>query len=119
MRIGEIARRAGVSRDAVRLYERRGLLGPVGRPHPTNEYKDYPPAALRRVALVRQAQSLGFTLGEIAPVVAAWDDERLSAAEKSALVRAKLAEVDRKAAEVAALRAALVEALDRLGTCAS
>ena len=41
MRIGELCKRAGVSRDTVRYYERTGLLDKAAQPHATNTYKRY------------------------------------------------------------------------------
>ena len=61
--IGEFARRAGVAASALRFYEQQGLIaaasrGPGGRRH-------YPRDALRRVAFVRAAQTVGLSLTEI------------------------------------------------------
>jgi DNA-binding transcriptional MerR regulator len=63
-RSGELARRAGVSADTLRHYERRGLL-PAARRTP-NGYRLYPAEALERVRLIQKALSLGFTLEELA-----------------------------------------------------
>jgi len=63
MNIGEVSKRTGVSVQALRYYERRGLLGaPARRP---SGYRTYPPAVIREVRLIRWAQSLGFRLGEM------------------------------------------------------
>ena len=64
---GELARRAGVSRDTLRHYERKGVLPRPLRAH--NTYRQYPPEALQRVQLVRRALSVGFTLDELAKVL--------------------------------------------------
>ena len=64
---GELAELAGVSRDTLRHYERKGVL-----PRPfrgDNGYRKYPPEALQRVQLVRRALSVGFTLDELAKVL--------------------------------------------------
>jgi DNA-binding transcriptional MerR regulator len=62
--IGKVAEATGVSRDAIRYYERLGLL-PV--PHRTDAgYRQYPPTVLNRLALVRNAQQFGFSLKQIA-----------------------------------------------------
>lgn len=64
---GELAELAGVSRDTLRHYERKGVL-----PRPfrgDNGYRKYPPEALPRVQLVRRALSVGFTLDELAKVL--------------------------------------------------
>jgi len=64
MRIGELARQAGVNVQTVRYYERRGLLDdPRGR---GDGYREYGPDTLERLRFIRRAQELGFTLGEIA-----------------------------------------------------
>ena len=116
MRIGDLARRTGLTRDAIRLYERTGLLGDVGR-EPGNGYKDYPESAVGRLARVREAQALGFTLREIAAFVEPWDNDRLSTAEQRSRVERKLAEVDRRLSRLHALRDLLGAALGRLDAC--
>jgi DNA-binding transcriptional MerR regulator len=64
MTIGKLAKLAGVTPDTIRYYERRGLLPkPVRTPA---GYRQYTPAALRRLTTVRNAQRFGFSLGEIA-----------------------------------------------------
>ncbi len=63
MRIGELAKQTGTSVQALRFYERSGLL-----PKPTRTesgYRIYAAPDLRRVGLIRQAKRLGFSLDEI------------------------------------------------------
>jgi MerR family redox-sensitive transcriptional activator SoxR len=62
MKIGELARRAGLNPSAVRYYERRGLLA---APYRTSGQRRYPDEALDRVLLICFAKDMGFTLGEI------------------------------------------------------
>lgn len=62
MRIGELARLAGTTPKAIRLYEARGLLGTVAR---AGSYRQYGESDLVRVRLIRQAQALGFRLSEL------------------------------------------------------
>jgi DNA-binding transcriptional MerR regulator len=64
LRIGEVAEAAGVSRDTVRHYERKGVLPPAHRT--AGGYRLYPPAIVNRVALVRRALVVGFSLNELA-----------------------------------------------------
>src|SRR5437773_10095901 len=66
--IGEIAKRSGASRKALRLYEEAGIL-PVPRRTPSG-YRVYGSEALDLLAFVRQAQRLGFTLDESKEIVA-------------------------------------------------
>jgi len=55
MRIGELARRAGVSRDAVRMYEKLGL---IRSQRAGNGYRDFSADMLQQLLYVRTAQSL-------------------------------------------------------------
>src|SRR6185503_619861 len=62
--IGKVSAISGVTTDAIRYYERRGLL-----PKPTRTpagYRQYPEGVVNRLALVRNAQRFGFSLTEIA-----------------------------------------------------
>jgi MerR family transcriptional regulator, copper efflux regulator len=87
MRIGELARRAGVHIQTVRYYERRGVLGaPLRLP---SGYRDYDEDAVGEIALVRWGQTLGFTLREIR------DLRRLTARDRlRQRAAAKLGEID-------------------------
>jgi DNA-binding transcriptional MerR regulator len=68
LRSGELARRAGVSPDTLRHYERQGL---VPRPERSAAgYRLYSPAALDRIRLVRGALSIGFTVRELGEILA-------------------------------------------------
>ncbi|PXX43228.1 MerR family transcriptional regulator [Undibacterium pigrum] len=66
MYIGELARLANASAKAIRLYENLGLLGQVQR---LGKYRIYTERNVLQVQLIRQAQSLGFRLSELAPML--------------------------------------------------
>lgn len=63
MKIGELANRAGVTAQAVRYYERRGLLGKPART--AAGYRTYDPRAVELLRSIQRAKDLGFTLREI------------------------------------------------------
>lgn len=65
---GELAARAGVSKDTLRFYERRRLLPRPRRAN--NGYRRYPAAALGRVRMIRAALSIGFTVDELSSILA-------------------------------------------------
>lgn len=67
MDIAELEAQTGLGRDAIRYYERRGLLGKV--PRSANNYRDYPSALVKEIKLLRSMQSLGFSLNEIGEVL--------------------------------------------------
>ena len=60
---GELAERAGVGKETIRYYERRGLLPEP--PRTDAGYRQYAPEDVRRLRFIRTAQKLGFTLDEI------------------------------------------------------
>jgi MerR family mercuric resistance operon transcriptional regulator len=64
MRIGDIAKEAGVGVETVRFYEHKGLIAQPPKPR-TGGYRDYPAQSVHRIRFVRRAQRLGFSLGEI------------------------------------------------------
>ncbi|HZI46310.1 MAG TPA: heavy metal-responsive transcriptional regulator [Pyrinomonadaceae bacterium] len=99
---GELADLAGVSRDTLRHYERKGvLLRPLrGR----NGYRQYPPDALQRVELVRRALSFGFTLDELAKVLKVRDAGGAPCEEVRRIAAQKLVDVQDQLRELTALR---------------
>ncbi|MBV1856421.1 MerR family transcriptional regulator [Catellatospora tritici] len=110
MRIGELAAQAGLTTDAVRFYEKVGLV--TGRRLP-NGYRDFPPETLPWLHYVRTAQSLGFSLAEIARTGEQLSDAPDQAAALSALFADKIQVIDTRTAELTALRAELAS---RVGT---
>ena len=110
MKIGELSAATGVSRDALRLYERRGLIRADRR---DNGYRDYPETAETLVGIIRQAQALGFTLAEIGEITASLSSGHLGSDAIAALLRDKIALLDARLQQMTDLRALL---LDRLET---
>jgi MerR family mercuric resistance operon transcriptional regulator len=101
--IGGLAKAAGVGVETVRYYQRRGLLAEPPRPH--GEVRRYSAEDLRRLKFIRSAQAAGFTLAEIGDLLdLSVSDDRPRARE---LARARVAELDRKIAEMKEARGAL------------
>jgi DNA-binding transcriptional MerR regulator len=65
--IGKVAKAAGVSVQAVRYYERLGLLPPSQRTE--SGYRVYPPEISERLRFIRQAQAVGLRLEEIREIL--------------------------------------------------
>jgi DNA-binding transcriptional MerR regulator len=68
MRIGELARRSGVTTKTLRFYEYAGVLAQPARG--PSGYRDYDDGALTRLRFVRAAQSAGLTLTEVRDIIA-------------------------------------------------
>lgn len=64
MRIGELSKRTGFSRDAIRFYERSGLISAEAR-EADNNYKTYPDKAVSTLEIVRDAQAAGMSIEEL------------------------------------------------------
>jgi len=67
MKIGELAKKAGVGIQTVRFYERQGLLPDPGRTG--SGYRVYAEAHLRQLRFIRQAKALGFSLHEVGGIL--------------------------------------------------
>jgi MerR family copper efflux transcriptional regulator len=65
---GEVAKQAHVRIDTLRYYERLGLL--ARPPRSASHYRLYPHETVRRVQFIKRAQALGFSLKEIADLLA-------------------------------------------------
>lgn len=63
MTIGRLAQEAGVNVETIRYYQRRGLLDEPQKP--AGGHRRYQPSMLKRIAFIRRAQGLGFTLAEV------------------------------------------------------
>ena len=61
MKIGELSKRASVSRDTIRFYEKHSLMVNVTRPNEWNNYKDYPEENLKRLLIIKCLKKFGFT----------------------------------------------------------
>jgi DNA-binding transcriptional MerR regulator len=106
---GKLAELAGVSRDTLRHYERKGVLSRPLRGH--NGYRQYPPEALQRVQLVRRALAVGFTLDELSRVLKVRDSGGAPCEEVRKIAAQKLVDVQEQLRELTALRNDLQETL--------
>jgi Hg(II)-responsive transcriptional regulator len=105
--IGALARRAGVGVETVRFYERRGLVHRPARP--TAGFRTYSEDTVARIRFIRHAQALGFTLKEIAELLALRVAPGSDCAEVRARAVAKLADVEERVAELVRIRSALAK----------
>lgn len=115
--IGTLARRAGVSIDTVRYYERGGLLSPRSRL--ASGYRRYSEVELARLRFIRRAQALGFSLKEVKDLLAISGQRDVARIKRRA--QEKLTDVERRIAELERVRdglATLVEACPGHGRAA-
>jgi DNA-binding transcriptional MerR regulator len=92
LRIGEVAKRSGLRVDTLRFYEKQGLLG---RPARTESgYRLYPSDVFEQIEFIRRAQALGFSLDEIARIMAERRAGYVPCRHVREVVRHRLAELD-------------------------
>jgi MerR family copper efflux transcriptional regulator len=96
--IGQLASRVGVSVEAVRFYEREGLLNVAARG--ASGYRVFPVEAVQRLQFVQRAQQLGFTLREIKKLLAVWLEHGLPHDKVCGAVDDKVADLEARAQEL-------------------
>lgn len=109
--IGNLARAAGVSVQAVRYYERLGLLSPAHRT--ASGYRIYEPDAVDRLRFIKQAQALGFALEEVKEILRLRYDGRSPCKCVQEFLKHKLERVEREMKELARFRKELRITLQR------
>src|SRR5215475_5447364 len=109
IKIGEVARRAGVGIETLRFYERSGLLDRPARTE--GGYRLYDAETLKTLEFIKRAQSLGFTLEEIKRIIAESRAGQRPCAEVRETVRRRLAELDEQMEQIRRYRNALATTL--------
>jgi DNA-binding transcriptional MerR regulator len=113
LRIGEVAARAGLNPKTLRFYESVGLLPSPSRE--ANGYRRYSSETVELLSFVKQAQGLGFTLEEIKEILSIRRRGEVPCVHVRSLLRAKAAELDRKLADLLALRRRIRRSLAEWG----
>lgn len=103
--IGDAARRSGVATSALRFYESRGLISSV---RVGSNHRRYHRATLRRIAIIRVAQTLGLSLREIADAFASLPNKRRATRKDWANLSSSWGrQLDRRIADLQNLRTRL------------
>ena len=105
MNIGQLAREAGVPIDTVRYYERQHLLPTAARS--AGGYRIFGQQDLRRLRFIRRAKALGFSLEEIAELLALSDRHAQDMGSVRDTARARLADIEQRMVELQRMQAAL------------
>ncbi|MEU7564677.1 MerR family transcriptional regulator [Streptomyces fradiae] len=111
--IGALARAGGVTVDTIRFYEREGLLPAAERT--LGDHRRYPPEALERLDFIRVGQRLGLRLEEIKELADTCEQvPDCPVAHAIALLRGRIADVERQMEELTGLRDRLVQVVERM-----
>lgn len=109
LKIGEVSRLSGIGIEALRFYEKSGLLDQPGRTY--SGYRLYDESVLTRLAFVKQAQILGFTLDEIKQLINHKRAGENPCAEVREIVRSRLTELSERIEQMIQYRDELAAAL--------
>lgn len=116
LKIGDVARLSGIGIEALRFYEKSGLLDKPVRTY--SGYRMYSQNVLERLSFIKKAQVLGFSLEEIKQVIKDSRGGQKPCDEVRELVRQKLIELDIKLKQLQQYRDELATTLqdwDNLG----
>jgi DNA-binding transcriptional MerR regulator len=111
MKIGTVSKETGIGIETLRFYERSGLLD---EPLRTNSgYRLYSHEVFDRLAFIKQAQLLGFTLDEIRQLIAEKRAGKSPCSHVRDFVRRRLSELDERMLEMNRYRMELASALEQ------
>ena len=105
MNIGEASKASGVSAKMIRHYEAIGLTGEARRTD--SGYRVYSVRDVQMLQFIHRGRELGFSLEQISALLALWQDKHRASHDVRALANQHIAELDRKIAEMQAMRRTL------------
>lgn len=112
MKIGEVANEVGISKDAIRLYEKMGLINNIPTPNTFNNYKLYSEEHVKTLKMIVIMKKLGFTLKECKAFLESLKDKSNTCDNHNEFINNKLKELDNKIKELTTLRETLAQYLD-------
>jgi len=97
MLINELSKRTGITTHTIRFYEKSGLIkGKRDENIKSNNYFHYDEEIIEKLELIRDAKSVGFTLSEIAQLMDAWYNNKMTISEKMTVLDEKLLSIDER-----------------------
>ena len=109
MNIGDVAKRADLPAKTIRYYEEIGLVTPL---RDANGYRSFRESDIHRLAFIGRARALGFTIEECRRLLALWGDQDRSSADVREIAREHLVEIERKIADLQAIRETLTHLVE-------
>lgn len=115
MTIGKMAKSTGISVEAIRFYEREGLIKQPPKLRGAG-HRQYDNDIVKRVVFIRRAKDLGFSLKEIKELLSLRVQSKAKCSSVKSKAEGKLLEVNRKVTELLAIKSALQ---DLISSCDS
>jgi Cu(I)-responsive transcriptional regulator len=105
MNIGDTAKASGVSAKMIRHYEAIGLIAAAVRTEAG--YRIYGARDVQVLQFIHRSRALGFSLEQIRTLLALWQDKQRASKDVRAMARLHIDELDRKIADMQAMRRTL------------
>jgi len=104
MNVGDAARRSGLPAKTIRYYEEIGLIRPD---RAGNGYRDYSDDDVHRLAFLRRARTLGFSIDDCRQLMALYQDRGRASHDVRAIASAHVEAIEEKIRELQSMRATL------------
>ena len=104
MNIKEVAQRSGLPAKTIRYYEEIGLIQPA---RADNGYRDYSADDIHRLAFLRRARGLGFSIDDCRQLMALYRDKSRASQDVRAIARSHVTAIEEKLRELQAMRKTL------------
>lgn len=111
MNISEAAALSGLPAKTIRYYEEIGLAAPAGRSR--NGYRDYAMRDVHALRFLQRARGLGFSVAECRELLTLYRDRNRASSEVKAIALGRIADIERKIAELEALKRTLGELAEK------
>lgn len=110
MLINELSKRTGITAHTIRFYEKSGLIkGKRDETVKSNKYFHYDEETVEKLDLIRDAKSIGFTISEIAQLMDAWYNNKMTIPEKINVLEEKLFSIDEKIKQLKGMKKIIAE----------
>ncbi len=111
MNISAVAEQSSVPAKTIRYYESIGLIS--APPRSEGGYRVYSRRDVETLRFIQRARSLGFSVKDVGDLLALWQDRSRASAEVKAVAERHVAEIQRKIADLEAMRATLKDLVTR------
>jgi DNA-binding transcriptional MerR regulator len=104
MLIGKLVKATGLSKDAIRFYEKQGLITVASKDRRNNNYKEYSNEILQTLLTIKRLKHFGFTLTEVAEILEMIEMQHATCNNVYHKIREKVDVVDEKIRELMSIR---------------
>ncbi len=111
MNISQAAEQSGLPPKTIRYYEDIGLVDPPRRRD--NGYRDYGSRDVHMLRFLHRARDLGFAVADCRALLSLYTDRKRRSADVKAIALNRIADIDRKIAELGEMRAVLATLADK------